>query len=228
MRKSKTSTHIGVFAKYWTPGNVKTRLAASIGSKNAANLYREFIRQTLYRLDPLDVQKSIWVTPPEKIDAFHSLAPADWNVHLQSDGDLGKRMLGYFQDSFQSVPDRQKVIFVGSDTPDLPPSLVQSAIAALDDHDCVIGPSRDGGYYLIGMSRVISELFENVAWSTPDVLPQTLQIVKDISVTCHQLDHWNDIDDQDDLNALQQSLQSLDPRPEIDQALLDAIQVATR
>ena len=225
---TKTLNHLGVFAKYWQPGRVKTRLAASIGSENAAVLFQRFVKQTLVRHRHSGDQRSIWIWPHEREPEFREFAPAEWTVRLQSDGDLGQRMNAYFE-SFLSQKNNsgnEQVVLIGTDSPSLPSSIIEDAFAALQDHDCVIGPSQDGGYYLIGMNRPIPELFQDMPWSSDQVLPNTLKRLQSLAFSCHQLPIWNDIDDIDDLKHLQQQLQlACGPKSQnpLDAELLQAI-----
>jgi len=207
---------LGVFAKYWQPGNVKTRLAASIGNENAARLYRQFVRQTLARQSLTAQSRSVWIWPADKQDEFRQLqdelpSQQRWTTQVQPRGDLGRKMQAFFHQTlghnFQGQT-LSRVVLIGSDSPDLPATLIDQAFAALADHDCVLGPSHDGGYYLIGLGRMCDSIFEDIPWSSSEVLPLTLQRLKQASQAVHLLPHWNDIDDLCDLQQLESRLRN--------------------
>ena len=94
----------------------------------------------------------------------------------------------------------QKVVLIGSDLPDMNEKLIDRAFAELDTNDLVIGPAIDGGYYLIGMKEPNEALFDELPWSTSDVLNATLQIVKEQQLSIAMLPRLNDIDTIEDLN----------------------------
>ena len=221
--------HLGVFAKYWQAGHVKTRLAASIGRENAAMLYREFVHQTLSRLGTCGHTRSLWVWPPDKQPEFSSRAGLHWTLRPQPSGDLGHRMLQFFREALSSTdstsgpPVERRAVLVGSDSPNLPASIVEEAFAALNDHACVFGPSPDGGYYLIGMNVVQPELFQNIQWSSPRVWPQTVERLEALNLSWHRLPVWNDIDEISDLRGLAGQLQGGECPSDLDRQLLQAI-----
>lgn len=200
--------HLGVFAKYWEPGNVKTRLAAAIGNTNAATLYREFVRQTLIRHAESGDRRSVWIAPPESHQSFQDLGSAAWDIRAQSTGNLGDRMRDFFQQNFAETKDASttRVILIGSDTPVLSAYVVKDAFERLANHDCVLGPSQDGGYYLIGMRGKAFELFRDVSWSTNSVWNQTNDKLNSLGLSVGLLPEHNDVDDEADLQLLQRYL----------------------
>ena len=213
--------HLGVFAKYWQPGCVKTRLATSIGADNAAALYREFVQQTLDRHKNSGDQRAVFIWPPEQISGFQPILPESWSIEAQIAGSLGERMLNYFQQTL--VEGNVKSVLIGSDTPRLSPHLIAEAFESLETHPVVLGPSRDGGYYLVGMSESVVDIFTGVAWSTSLVFRQTVELLQQQKLSWHELPLQNDIDDIEDLNQLAAEIASL-PNPSArDQALQVAI-----
>ena len=238
---------LGVFAKYWQAGTVKTRLAAAIGHENAASLYRVFMTQTLTRQNSNGDARTVWIWPPERQSEFSHFIdqnrPLAWSVRTQSDGDLGCKMRNFFQESLadatheienesEQQPNanekscdttQHKVVLIGTDSPDLPESIIQQAFAELDQHQCVLGPSRDGGYYLIGMNQLITDIFEDVAWSSTEVLTQTLQKLEQLSISTSLLPEWNDIDEWDDLVEMKNWLADKSDPSDSDKNLLAAI-----
>ncbi len=196
---------LGVFAKYWKPGRVKTRLAKTEGDVRAAELYRIFLQATLRRFSDCDCRRLLVYTPVERRDEFERLANDNWELEPQAVGDLGERMQQYFRASFNLGS--TKVLLVGSDSPTLPRSRIDAAFQLLDDCEVVLGPTEDGGYYLIGSTREIPEMFDGIAWSTPQVWSQTVERLRAASVRFRALDVWYDVDDRASLDRLRDELE---------------------
>ncbi len=190
----------GLFAKYWLPGQVKTRLAASEGPHRAAELYEAFLRTSLRRFAKVPAQRVLAFTPRDRRDDFAALAGVAWQLQPQSEGDLGGRMHDYFAAALAAG--FQEVLLVGSDSPTLPLKLIDRAFAALRHHDVVLGPSTDGGYYLAGAARRVPDIFDGIDWSTSQVLPQTMDRLRAADIGCHVLEPWYDVDDRAALDRL--------------------------
>jgi hypothetical protein len=185
----------------WTGG--KTRLDTSGGA--AAH---EDLRHALF-LDTLDVVTSmtgvehiVACEPPDACEAMRALAGATVDVIAQRGGDLGQRLACVFEDVFRVGVNTAVVI--GSDLPDLPPRLLEAALASLDEDDdrVVLGPSPDGGYYLVGMNRPHPDLFEGIDWSTDRVLTQTLDAARAHGIDVVLIEPWADVDEPRDLTQL--------------------------
>ncbi len=215
--------HLGVLSKYWLPGTVKTRLAKSIGPVNAAGLYRNFVDLTLQRFSKTADTRSIWCWPADRQSEFDQMASPDWQVHAQLDGDLGDKMCGYFKSTLTC---HSCAVLIGSDTPNLPVRLVERAFDILDTVDVVIGPSEDGGYYLIGMRTDACDLFREMIWSTPQVLDLTIERAKTGGHSCRLLEPWRDIDTLDDLIWLEHQLNELESPDAATQVLHRKVQAA--
>src|SRR5574337_323346 len=140
---------------------------------------------------------------------FEALAPSHFPLIPQQGRDLGARLLSTFEQLFSLGCER--ALAIDSDTPTLPTAYLERAIELLADTgiDVVLGPSEDGGYYLIGLRRPHPELFEDIAWSTSHVLSQTLQRSQEQRLQVACLDPWYDVDTPDDLNRLRRSLDQL-------------------
>ncbi len=214
---AKGGSLLGVFARYWTPGQVKTRLAASIGHDAAASLHRQFVTTTLARLAGIADQQWLAMTPSGKISRMAEMGDAarGWTVIAQGGGDLGQRMQKFFDAGLLAA---DRVVLVGSDSPDLPRRWIAEAFAELARVPVVLGPSVDGGYYLLGMAaKLLSALdlaflFEAIAWSTPQVLPMTLARLASRGIDCHLLPPWRDVDEWPDLVELHTRLTACDAR----------------
>lgn len=191
---------LGVFGKYWAPGEVKTRLAKEIGASPAAELYRLCLRTTLDRAADIAGHKVLAFWPGEHEREFAEISSNRWNLELQADGELGCRMSGHFRRAF--ADGFQAVVLIGSDSPTLPMDFIEQAFHALRTQTIVLGPSTDGGYYLIGMSKFIPALFEGIPWSSPAVWSQTVLRICHMQMTFAELPIWYDVDDFQDLTRL--------------------------
>lgn len=200
-------THLGLFAKFWQPTRVKTRLAEKIGANAASQIYYEFLEFLLRQHRATANRRTVVFSPGGRLSEFSRLCGRDWELSPQSSGDLGNRMKTFFQHAFEQNRS-SKVIVIGSDCPLLDQSRILHAAECLDRNPVVIGPSPDGGYYLIGMNKPYLEIFENVAWSTPQVLPQTLGILDREQIGYDLLPEMYDVDDYYDLEMLMSELQA--------------------
>ena len=224
MAEPAAGTLLGVFARYWTPGKVKTRLARRIGNESAARLHRQFVETTLSRLAGIAAQQWLAATPGETVAliAAECACVRTWQVVPQTDGDLGERMQSFFRDASRGA---DRVVLIGSDSPDLPRAYVEQAFAELSRAPVVLGPAADGGYYLIGIaakllaSRDASFLFEAMPWSRPELLSTTLSKLEQRNIGCRLLRSWRDVDDWSDLMELGRRLAEKQFVP--DQALAD-------
>lgn len=183
------------FVKYPTPGKVKTRLAKRIGIHEAAQKYRELAESNLKTLDSLSEKVSITVAfdPPDAHDLTRDWLSDRYAFLAQQGGNLGERLHNAFQEAFDNGA--SKVFAIGSDTLGLETSLIEDALEALEFHDVVLGPARDGGYYLIGFSRLIPELFQGIPWSTSSVLSRTISVIQQMDLSFFLLKPLEDLDE---------------------------------
>jgi hypothetical protein len=191
---------LGVFAKVPRPGAVKSRLAAGIGPDAAARVYDAFLRDFLPRLAPLPFERVLAYAPESAQGYFQLLTGSDFVLEPQSGSDLGERMRAFFDRRFRDGA--QHVVLVGSDSPNLPLSRVHDAFASLDRCEIVLGPSDDGGYYLLGARRLVPELFAGITWGTPAVLAETTRRLASIGVVPALLESFYDVDVPRDLTRL--------------------------
>lgn len=153
-------------------GSVKTRLAESIGPEAALAAYQQLVATLLSNLAPL-ANVELCFAPT---DADAEIAPwlrQGWVCQPQAGGDLGARLQEVFVRHFQSGAER--VVIIGSDCPEVMPADVESAWHALANHDLVLGPAVDGGYWLVGLCAPQAHLFTAMPWSTEMVLAETLR-----------------------------------------------------
>lgn len=182
-----------VFVKNPVAGKVKTRLARDIGNENALEIYRKLLNHTAAVAREVEARKSIYFS-----DRISREAP--WNhtgfeCYTQRGADLGIRMENAFREAFERSS--QKVVIVGSDLYDLDVQILQEAYAALEHNDIVIGPAKDGGYYLLGLKFLPQGIFRNKDWGTPAILEATLKDLTGYDVAL--LGELNDIDLLEDL-----------------------------
>lgn len=196
------NNNILFFVKYPELGKVKTRLASYIGENHACEIYRCFVNDIQNIIMKADADAWLCYTPPERLDDFRKWLAGCAKAYRfmpQSTGDLGKRMNASFSESFANGYD--KTIVVGSDTPDIELDLIEEAYDALGKYKSVIGPSKDGGYYLLGFNKngYLCDVFKNITWSTEKVLEDTINILKKNSFSYMLLPELQDIDTLDDL-----------------------------
>jgi rSAM/selenodomain-associated transferase 1 len=192
-----------VFAREPVPGKVKTRLAASVGDQAAADLYEEMLQAVLKTTRKLDDVETVvfWACDDETLPRLTE--NYDCSSRLQNSGDLGQRMQAAFEAMFANGC--QLCCIIGSDTPDLPLSYLCEAyqLLATQQTDAVFGPSKDGGYYLLGMKQLWPQLFRGIPWSSEDVLKNSLTIARETGLTTALLPEWQDIDTVEDLQVYQ-------------------------
>jgi hypothetical protein len=201
---------LGVFAKYWQPGAVKTRLAAEIGNFQASRLYRRFLETTLARVSGLADQQVLAFTPEERRSDFARLAGTGWKLQSQGSGTLGQRMARFF--AWAGEQGATHTVLIGSDSPHLPAGRVAEAFTHLDHCPVVLGPSEDGGYYLLGLRGASPEIFEDIPWSTPRVWPETVRRLQYQGVPFLALAPWYDVDDLGDLRRIYAELRQTESR----------------
>ncbi|MEL0275106.1 MAG: TIGR04282 family arsenosugar biosynthesis glycosyltransferase [Flavobacteriaceae bacterium] len=181
-----------VFSKNPTLGKVKTRLAKTIGKEKALKVYKALLKKTASVLEELEVDIHLYYSDfIEKNDLFSTVAT---QKKRQTGEQLGERMSNAFRESLISY---NKVVIIGTDLWTLEIQDIKNAFRALENHAAVIGPSTDGGYYLLGIKEVIPQIFLNKQWGTSSVLPNTLKDLK--SIKYHLLPEKNDIDTFSDL-----------------------------
>ena len=181
-----------VFQKNAILGQVKTRLAAGMGELPALEIYKHLVQLTYSAL--VSVPVPVWTYFSDFIPEF--IHPSVEKGFVQEGQDLGERMSNAFARTFESG--RDKVILIGTDCPTLQSQHLLQAFEALNHSDLVLGPARDGGYYLIGMKGKAAYLFEGIAWSTSQVLSQTLHVASQHGLIVTLLPELDDIDTHED------------------------------
>jgi len=196
-----------LFARTPQLGRVKTRLHPDLDHETIGGLYRCFLDDSIDTLCSLkNADSFIGAYPPEQSGHFAALAARRGiTVFAQEGGGLGERMRNAFRDRF--AEGYEKTAIVGSDSPSLPPAYIETAFGS--SRDVVLGPSTDGGYYLVGMNRRVTEIFDAVAWGSATVLEDTLERIKNTGATLELLPLWYDVDTLADLRFLKTHLRLL-------------------
>ncbi len=195
-----------IFTRYPIPGQAKTRLIPALGADGAADLQRRMTEWTIATAQQTDRPIQIQFGGGT-IDAVRSWLGDKFIYAAQTTGDLGDRMAAAFDQGFAAGHDR--VVIIGTDCPGLDRSLIDTAFAALEFQDLVLGPAADGGYYLIGLRRRIPELFQAIAWSTATVRAETVEIAIGLGLTDYLLPELADIDRPEDLTHLPRHLKDV-------------------
>ncbi|MBD2125197.1 TIGR04282 family arsenosugar biosynthesis glycosyltransferase [Microcoleus sp. ZQ-A2] len=191
-----------IFTRYPEPGNTKTRLIPVLGAEGAATLQRQMTEHKLAEVNqlltfyPLSVEVHFAGGNEQLMQEWLGSSLV---YRRQSEGDIGDRMASAFQLSFAAG--MTAGVLIGSDCPDLNASLMAEAFQLLRQHDLVLGPALDGGYYLIGLRRLIPELFTGIPWSTAEVLQQTITIAKRLGLAVAKLPLLSDVDRPEDLSV---------------------------
>lgn len=191
------SKAIITFVKNPIPGTVKTRLAKTIGNDRAMEIYLQLSAYTKRTIKAVDADVVIFYAAD--IQENDLWTDEEFIKKLQHGDDLGARMLHAFE---ILLADYDKVLIVGSDCPQLKEHHLNSAFESLDETDIVVGPTFDGGYYMIGMKEVHSFLFQDMAWSTDVVFPTTLERIFANNRTVTQLEKLSDVDVEADLKYI--------------------------
>jgi len=195
--------HLLVFAREPVLGRVKTRLAAGIGAAGALAVYRELLALTAAAVAQAQVPATVWLAeapapPADPARPRPEWPGLPWRVQPPA-GSLGERMAQAFGAAFGAGAGR--VVIIGTDCPGLSADLLHQAFDSLRDHDLVVGPADDGGYYLLGMKQLHPALFADKAWSTATVLPDTLADAARLGLRVAHLPPLSDVDSAQDLAA---------------------------
>ncbi len=191
---------LGMFVKYPEAGRVKTRFAAQVGHELAAQLYLAFLMDLVPRFRDVATRRVLAYTPNDDRarDFFERLSQGRYELWPQPEGTLAQRMEAFFE-TFGSEP----TVLIGSDSPTLATNEVEGALRRLVDVDCVLGPTTDGGLYLIGLRcKTHACILRPVEWSTSHVLEQTLVEIRRCGFSWDVRPLWYDIDTVDDVNFL--------------------------
>ena len=190
-------TALIVFARPPIAGQVKTRLTSLITPAEAATLYAAFLRDALDQYSSLEVDVHLHMSESYTLEGI----PPGLSCYTQVPGDLGHKMTTAFSNTFSLGYNH--AIIIGTDHPTLPDAYLRAAVHALESPPAItVGPTKDGGYYLLGMTQCFSELFRDMVYSQPDVFTQTLARARPLGARIVLLPTWYDVDDPKDLQYL--------------------------
>ena len=184
-----------IFLKYPELGRSKTRLAKDIGNENALKVYIELLEHTQLISNKLKFDKYLFY---DKVTANKMPWGDDiYHTAYQVERDLGGRMQNAFEQLFSK--EYERVVIIGSDCYDLTQEIIEQAFELLNTSDAVVGPAKDGGYYLLGLRKMIPQLFSDVAWSTDEVFSSTVKTLENLNLTYSTTPILSDIDTIEDL-----------------------------
>ncbi len=195
--KSASPEAVALFAKVPAPGNVKTRLQPPLGPASAASLHLAFASDTWTMMQQL-APATLYLYSDAESEIYSAWAGEQ--ARLQRGDDLGARMLACFADLQEAGHER--ILIVGSDVPSLPLEYLLSGFAKLHDHDAVLGPTADGGYYAVGCRAPHPAMFDGVTWSSSHTREQTEVAFQRLGYGVDLLPVWYDVDTSEDLQRL--------------------------
>jgi rSAM/selenodomain-associated transferase 1 len=196
---------IVIMAKEPRPGLVKTRMVSDLDPIAVSKIYLGFLMDRIQQVrEILDVDHYIAYTPGKAVDFFKEMALESFNLIPQNGRDLGERLSNISHQLFDKG--YKKIAIMDSDSPNLPSRFITSSFFYLDSSDIVLGPCEDGGYYLIGLSHDIPEIFADIPWSTSEVVAVTKERANSEGKSIKFLEKWYDVDTKDDLARLKNDL----------------------
>ena len=181
-----------IFARKPEMGKVKTRLANTLGVEKTLQIYIKLLEHTRAVARNLPCDTFIFLTEPTGDDFWEG-----FNCEIQQGKNLGDKMEHAFETLF--TKGYQHCIIIGSDCPGIEPSLVENAFLSFVDNDVVIGPAEDGGYYLLGMKKLIKPVFRDKEWSTSNVFSETIAAIQNLHLAFKILPVLNDVDEEKDV-----------------------------
>ncbi len=190
-----------VFTRWPEPGTTKTRMIPALGAEGAAQLQREmteFFMRTAKEFSQNSQSRIEVRYAGGDTSRMNGWLGKGLDFRAQADGDLGRRMDDAFRKAF--LAGRRRVIIVGTDCPEISTGILTQALSSLDTHDLVLGPCKDGGYYLIGTNQLTPALFKEIAWGTDQVLSKTREIADRLGLKTKLLEVLDDVDRPEDLS----------------------------
>ena len=203
-RDALTHTALILFTKAPVPGTVKTRLCPPLTHDEAASLHGSLVLDVIEKAQGLTGVTLYVACAPDIAHPFFKVLEGRYSARLllQEGDDLGTRMSDAIQKAFSLG--HQRVILTGTDLPSLTRAQVSQTVTQLGSHDLVLGPTLDGGYYLVALSRPAPELFRDIAWSTTTVLEETQKKAATLGLSVALLPSLRDLDEIEDLKTFVQ------------------------
>jgi len=195
-----------VFCKPPVAGRVKTRLIGALSARQAAEIHEACVKDTIAMVNALPGAKRWLYVASSRAAAqrmaAHILLGMKWKVVTQRGSDLGERMRNAIEEQLHAGA--EKVVIVGTDSPWMGGERIARALQLLDKTDVVLGPSEDGGYYLVAARQAVSKMFSGIHWGTVEVLPKTLRALRAMRTSFHLLKRDFDLDRPEDLRRVKQ------------------------
>lgn len=185
-------------------GNVKTRLEPFLSAAQCAELSKCFLLDAVSKTESLQIPLAVAYSPVENRAVLLDILPTKQTLVEQTGANLGEQMFNAFHFAFES--DLDSVVMIGTDSPTFPAGFIGQAFVFLEENDAVLGKTADGGFYLIGLRILKKQIFENVAWSSPETFEQTTRNIKNLNLKLALLPDWYDVDTPDDLKTLAKDL----------------------
>jgi rSAM/selenodomain-associated transferase 1 len=176
-------------------GKVKTRLASAIGNVDALRVHEALVKETIAKIKPCDCDKVVYFS--DEHDATGIFSTVGFRQEIQYGVNLGERMKHAFAKEFSNG--YSSIVIIGTDCPEMDHMSISLAFEQLEVKDVVLGPAHDGGYYLMGLSALHTQLFEDIPWSTSAVFKYTVDRVSGLSLSLGLTAKKQDIDTLDDL-----------------------------
>lgn len=191
-----------IFQKNAELGKVKTRLAASVGDYEALEIYKILITYTHEQIRPVFAEKLVYFS--DYAEPYFKNNDSQVQLFIQSNGNLGDKMSNAFQTQFEKG--FHKLLIVGTDCPEITSKIIENAFVELEKVEVVLGPAKDGGYYLLGMNRFIPGLFKDIKWSSDQVLKSTQLFLESNEIKHSFLPVLSDVDNLEDWERLKHKL----------------------
>ncbi|MFP8490098.1 TIGR04282 family arsenosugar biosynthesis glycosyltransferase [Gracilimonas sp. Q87] len=185
-----TKEKLIIFVKNEEAGKVKSRLAKSIGNIEALRVYQKLLRYTYSETVSLKMNKEIWYSSYVELNDIWE--NDRFTKKLQKGDDLGQRMEYAFKTAFENGA--EKAVIIGSDNAEITAKIIEDAFLSLNKKEFVIGPAKDGGYYLLGMNKFYPKVFKKVKWSTEEVFESTIGTIEQLGESIALLKTLNDVD----------------------------------
>jgi rSAM/selenodomain-associated transferase 1 len=186
-----------IFAKEPEHGRVKTRLIGHMDDNEVLELYKDFVRKTIELVKDVPSDETFLAYDSSGEASFIKSIKGGLSLFRQEGKDLGERMHNAF--IYSGKRGNEATIIIGSDSPDMPPEFIKKGFDSLEKSDIVVGPSRDGGYYLVGLKQPDERIFKDVNWSSDKVFFETMNNIKNAGKVASLVDEWYDIDTIQDL-----------------------------
>ncbi len=200
MNHKKNKNAVIIFTRYPEFGKVKTRLAASVGNESAYNIHKLLAEHTIrecLKLDENEYTLFVFYLNEGEEKLWRDWLDIRFLIYSQLGADLGEKMANAFESVF--TLGFEKIILIGTDIPDISETILTKSFKVLDKNEIVIGPSKDGGYYLIGMNKYFNKVFEGINWGNDSVFKNTIEKIELNNLNFETIDKLNDIDVIEDL-----------------------------